>query len=55
LTLGIGLGDKDRCDYEKFGESADNRILAERLDESLDIITVSGQPSPSATAGNTTG
>ena len=39
LTLGIGLGDKDSCDHEKFGESADNRILAEKLDESLDIVT----------------
>jgi alkanesulfonate monooxygenase SsuD/methylene tetrahydromethanopterin reductase-like flavin-dependent oxidoreductase (luciferase family) len=38
LTLGIGLGDKDRCNYEKFGESVDNRILAEKL-QSLDIIT----------------
>jgi alkanesulfonate monooxygenase SsuD/methylene tetrahydromethanopterin reductase-like flavin-dependent oxidoreductase (luciferase family) len=39
LTLGIGLGDKDSCDHEKFSESGDNMILAEKLDESLDIIT----------------
>jgi hypothetical protein len=38
LTLGIGFGDKDRCDYEKFGESVDNRILAEKP-QSLGIIT----------------
>jgi hypothetical protein len=39
LTLGVGLCDKDSSDYEKFGENADNKILAEKLDESLDIIT----------------
>ncbi len=39
LTLGVGLGVKESCDYERFGESADNKVLAEKLDESLDIIT----------------
>jgi len=38
LILGVGLGDKESCDYERFGESADNKVLAEKLDESLDII-----------------
>src|SRR5438477_952733 len=35
----VGLGDKDSRDDVRFGENADNKILAERLDESLDIIT----------------
>ena len=39
LTLGVGLGTKESCDYERFGESADNKILAEKLDESLKIIS----------------
>jgi hypothetical protein len=38
LTFGVSLGDKDSSDYERFGENADNKILAEKLDESLDII-----------------
>jgi alkanesulfonate monooxygenase SsuD/methylene tetrahydromethanopterin reductase-like flavin-dependent oxidoreductase (luciferase family) len=46
LTLGVGLGAKESCDYERFGESADNKVLAEKLEESLDIITGlwSGKP-----------
>ncbi len=46
LTLGVGLGVKESCDYERFGESADNKVLAEKLEESLDIITGlwSGRP-----------
>lgn len=39
LTLGVGLGTKESCDYERFGESADNKTLAEKLDESLRIIS----------------
>ncbi len=39
LTLGVGLGVRESCDYERFGENADNKVLAEKLDESLDIIT----------------
>ena len=39
LILGVGLGGKGSCDYERFGESGDNRVLAEKLDESLDIIS----------------
>ena len=39
LTLGVGLGGAESTDYERFGESADNNVLAEKLDESLDIIT----------------
>src|SRR6266571_2777718 len=39
LVLGVGLGAKESCDYPRFGESADNRVLAEKLDESLEIIT----------------
>jgi alkanesulfonate monooxygenase SsuD/methylene tetrahydromethanopterin reductase-like flavin-dependent oxidoreductase (luciferase family) len=46
LILGVGLGGKGGCDYERFGESGDNRVLAEKLDESLDIISGlwSGKP-----------
>jgi alkanesulfonate monooxygenase SsuD/methylene tetrahydromethanopterin reductase-like flavin-dependent oxidoreductase (luciferase family) len=39
LTLGVGLGTKESCDYDRFAEDADNKLLAEKLDESLDIIT----------------
>ena len=39
LVLGVGLGGKESCDYGRFGEADDNRVLAEKLDESLDIIT----------------
>jgi hypothetical protein len=46
LILGVGLGGKESCDYERFGQSGDNRVLAEKLDESLEIITSlwSGKP-----------
>jgi len=39
LVLGVGLGGKESCDYKRFGEADDNKVLAEKLDESLDIIT----------------
>lgn len=39
LILGVGLGTAESCGYERFGEIADNKVLAEKLDESLDIIT----------------
>ena len=39
LILGVGLGGKESCDYVRFGETDDNNVLAEKLDESLDIIT----------------
>ncbi len=39
MTLGVGLGLKESCDYERFGENADSKVLAEKLDESLRIIT----------------
>ncbi len=39
MILGVGLGGSESCGYERFGESADSRLLAEKLDESLDIIT----------------
>ena len=39
LTLTVGLGAVESCDYARFGEDPDNHILAEKLDESLKIIT----------------
>jgi hypothetical protein len=39
LVLGVGLGGKESCDYARFGEVEDNKVLAEKLDESLEIIT----------------
>jgi len=39
MILGVGLGAKESCDYSRFGEVDDNQILAQKLDESLDIIT----------------
>ena len=39
MVLGVGLGAKESCDYSRFGEAEDNRVLAQKLDESLDIVT----------------
>ena len=39
LVLGVGLGAKESCDYARFGESEDSKVLADKLDESLEIIT----------------
>src|SRR5712692_8091932 len=39
MILGVGLGAKESCDYARFGESEDNMVLAEKLDESVEIIT----------------
>jgi len=39
MILGVGLGLEETCAYKRLGESDDNRVLAEKLDESLDIIT----------------
>jgi len=46
LILGVGLGAPLEGDFEPFGEPADNRVLAQRLDESLDVIAGlwSGEP-----------
>jgi hypothetical protein len=46
MILGVGLGVKESCDYERFGEVGDNRVLAEKVEESLEIITGlwSGRP-----------
>jgi hypothetical protein len=39
MILGVGLGGKESCDYGRFGEADDYKVLAEKLEESLDIIT----------------
>jgi len=39
LILSVGLGVVESCDYARFGEDPDNVVLAEKLDESLQIIT----------------
>src|SRR5579864_1462125 len=39
LILSVGLGAIESCDYARFGEGEDNSVLAEKLDESLKIIT----------------
>jgi hypothetical protein len=39
MTLGVGLGGEESCGYKEFGEDANNNVLAEKLDESLEIIT----------------
>jgi alkanesulfonate monooxygenase SsuD/methylene tetrahydromethanopterin reductase-like flavin-dependent oxidoreductase (luciferase family) len=39
LVLSVGLGAVESCDYARFGEDRDNAVLAEKLDESLEIIT----------------
>ncbi len=46
LVLGAGLGGERSAGYERFGETANNKMLAEKLDEALEIITGfwSGKP-----------
>lgn len=39
LILSVGLGTIESCDYARFGENPDNTSLAEKLDESLKIVT----------------
>ena len=39
LTLGVGIGAVESTDYDRFGETAENHVLGEKLDESLKIIT----------------
>jgi hypothetical protein len=39
LILGVGLGGEESVGYEKFGEPSESQVLAEKLDESLSIIT----------------
>ena len=39
LILSVGLGAQESCDYGRFGENPDNHVLAEKLDESLRIVT----------------
>jgi alkanesulfonate monooxygenase SsuD/methylene tetrahydromethanopterin reductase-like flavin-dependent oxidoreductase (luciferase family) len=39
MTLGVGLGLEETCAYARLNENADNKVLAKKLDESLDIIT----------------
>ena len=38
LILSVGLGDPPDADYAFFGEDADARVRAEKLDEGLDIL-----------------
>jgi alkanesulfonate monooxygenase SsuD/methylene tetrahydromethanopterin reductase-like flavin-dependent oxidoreductase (luciferase family) len=46
IVLGVGLGGVESTDYARFNEGADKKVLAEKLDESLEIITGlwSGRP-----------
>ncbi len=39
LILGVGIGGEADVEYGKFGQKTPPKILGERLDESLDIIT----------------
>ena len=46
VILGVGLGTPTDAEYGTFGEPTDPRILAERLDEGLEIVDglLSGEP-----------
>lgn len=46
LTFGAGLGFPPRAEFELFGEDADDRVRARKLDEGLEILNGlwSGQP-----------
>ena len=39
MTLGVGLGEEETTDYERFGMPSEKNVLAGKLDEALDIIT----------------
>jgi alkanesulfonate monooxygenase SsuD/methylene tetrahydromethanopterin reductase-like flavin-dependent oxidoreductase (luciferase family) len=39
FTLGVGLGIEETVDYARWDEDADPKVLAEKLDESLEIVT----------------
>src|SRR5213596_4174295 len=39
LILGVGIGGETEVEYGRFGQKITPRVLGERLDESLDIIT----------------
>jgi len=39
LILGVGIGAPPEVEFEYFGETSDEKIRAQQLDESLDIIT----------------
>jgi hypothetical protein len=39
FILSVGLGEEGTCAYSRFGEDSNNIVLAEKLDESLQIIT----------------
>ncbi len=39
MILSVGLGSEESTDYARFGEAADTKVLAQKLDESLEIIT----------------
>jgi hypothetical protein len=39
MTLGVGLGGEESCGYRKIGEDSNSKVLVEKLDESLEIIT----------------
>jgi alkanesulfonate monooxygenase SsuD/methylene tetrahydromethanopterin reductase-like flavin-dependent oxidoreductase (luciferase family) len=38
LILGVGLGNPPETEFERFGESGNSKIRAEKLDEGLDIL-----------------
>ncbi len=38
LILGVGLGDPPHAEFRQFGEEADNRVRAAKLDEGLDVL-----------------
>jgi alkanesulfonate monooxygenase SsuD/methylene tetrahydromethanopterin reductase-like flavin-dependent oxidoreductase (luciferase family) len=46
VTLGVGLGDPAREEFEVFGESGDARVRGEILDEALAVLTglLTGEP-----------
>ena len=46
LILGVGIGEPPEIEFEYFGEDSDAKLRAEKLDESLEIITGlwSGEP-----------
>jgi alkanesulfonate monooxygenase SsuD/methylene tetrahydromethanopterin reductase-like flavin-dependent oxidoreductase (luciferase family) len=46
FILGVGIGAPTQYDFEPFGEPGDLKVLAQRLDESLDVLSGlwSGEP-----------
>jgi alkanesulfonate monooxygenase SsuD/methylene tetrahydromethanopterin reductase-like flavin-dependent oxidoreductase (luciferase family) len=52
MVLGVGLGTPVEDEYGSFGDTTDTKVLAERLDESLDALDLLWSGAPATYRGN---